>query len=495
MRKRSRRKVRRMTHTHEGISAPGVRKQLEQVRGNRRPSASETSRGSFPETSRQRCASVGRGVGRWVLFFSSWRLRGLGPIMASSSSKGTGQGGAMPESLDREAPARFLMLKGVLPSGLIKEASIKAVRRFRPLADGGGEFLKWELRRVFPAVGYVESKSMKNKDWEKAQGPLWEANFGHCKWKSNDHFGRAARAKTSSISAEQESWLSSPALLHNFCFWQQYRHGEGCKNMVECVGRWFLESTVLPTLKVNVQVLSADYKDVTCGRRNLVMPECNCVLEYRAELLKAANVPFHAQLWHAMSTMYKMGLQKNHECPILCLKLGEVLIFIGNEVDQRYSSWGKDDWMLTREAELHGPKGKRKRMDQDLRSYAVSGSLKQGKHGSPLEAVKAMPGERGNSKSVTDGWLMSEMAALRAQCMIDLGEFPQAISLIFDGVRGGNPGVEWNLWAATELYNQVHLVGGPQEHRCETVSRRLRTGCGLEVAFGKVKGPQRSFCF
>ena len=105
--------------------------------------------------------------------------------------------------------------------------------------DDDASQLKWELRRVLPACGYIEkSRDTSVKNVVKGQIGSWTHMWQSCGLEVDETFGRSrasrcqlARQMDNSAAAggcqEQDYWVSTQGLLAMLNWWTLYRRGEG----------------------------------------------------------------------------------------------------------------------------------------------------------------------------------------------------------------------------------------------------------------------------
>lgn len=101
---------------------------------------------------------------------------------------------------------------------------------------------------------------------------------------------------------------------------------------------------------------------------------------------------------------------------------------------------------------------KKRRVDPHLQQWVVQESVQSGQHTTSMEANKSL--DRPAARSTLSDWKAKELNYMRCGMHVDFRD-AEAVSLIYDGIRFGNPSEEYICAAVTDLARDRHAVLPP----------------------------------
>lgn len=136
--------------------------------------------------------------------------------------------------------------------------------------------LRWELRRIFPSVGYELTRQQQVKHLVKQQYTKWEAVWTVFSMDIGSTFGRSMHSLRSNklsdlMECEQEFWVKGTGLCQLLLFWFEHRKSPHHQNLALCVLTLWLEKTLLPDeiLAMEVHVWQAAICEQCAEGRNI----------------------------------------------------------------------------------------------------------------------------------------------------------------------------------------------------------------------------------
>lgn len=337
----------------------------------------------------------------------------------------------------------FLRINGRLPTGQPCHVRLKA---WSPEA---GAPLKWEIRRLRDAAGYASCDSFQLHHLVKEQRAKWRGFLQDFGLPESSHYGasmcnlsRGSSDAAAAHNAEQEFWFSTSALLACLAHWSHHRKEVSDKARCDWVGLRVLdacmgEDTSIDTSGIPPELLQACTKEPIDQNG-----KCRCA-QFDLASAKGMGTPcYFERLWYQMRLLFKYKA-----CPTLGKFLGMKLLEVSGVVDGQVDTWGDFDWTTRAAARMEGDK-KRRRTDPRLRDFVVRAAPQRGDHQTPASVNKSLSSPA-SASSVSD-CKAKELSALRASMHLTFNK-STCVSLIFDGIRFGNPSKEYLVNAVSDL--------------------------------------------
>lgn len=305
------------------------------------------------------------------------------------------------------------------------------------VADDAGATLRWEVRRIFPSIGFVERnrhtapRAILDRDLTQ-----WQARWFLFGWIVPECFGRSQHALRCAGAgldglqeAEQEAWVSTRALLAVLFHYMQARRAMAARSLVRCVTQLFLESCcTLPFLQgLDLRTIAPVHRGL-CAE-SVVGGLCGCAHAW----LDSNRIIDANDAW-ATAVSVLLDLQALAHCNTLQSHMGKLLSLLGRHINETVDSWGNADLVQWDHAELHGPL-KRRRLDPHLRSQVAEATNSHSIGVGCVQALRAL-GRMTHSQQafVEEQGLCHMMAATHLAC-----QTKSTISSCFDASRVGVP--------------------------------------------------------
>lgn len=324
------------------------------------------------------------------------------------------------------------------------------------LEDGGP--LRWELRRLKDAAGYDErSRNSAVGVLFKDQSPKWKIWMRQLDFVDSQHCGKsatsAARGSADAddlASADANYWISTVGMLALLAYWSGSRREVAQRERAEKLGSMLLDRTAAEANNFDMRMVGEDVFEL-CHKGAAEGSMCDCFWRFKG---RNANVgwPQHVRLWDDL-----VGLFRARECEAIAKHLGAKLWELAGVIDGGFASWGDLHWHAAAAAELRACP-KRRRIDPHLRMWITQASVSAARFSTPGQAGKAL----GVPPSTCGDWRESDLASLRSAMHLALHDV-QAVSLIFDGIRLGNPSKEYVVSCISELRSNISSVLPPQD--------------------------------
>jgi hypothetical protein len=337
-----------------------------------------------------------------------------------------------------------------------------------------GQLVRWELKRILPSVGYMETGQNNIKDMVKDQLPTWTAWWTLCGLGS-EHFGKsrnslkhAGASMASMLDAEQEYWVSTKALLVLMVHWPRFRKNMSDKSKSSLVGISFLKK-VCPRdalLALELGVVDPGWLG-SCLQQERYAGKCRCVSEWlgRQEQVQADTA--HTGFFQVCCAMAKLG-----HCSTIMLHLGSLLSTVGDHIDGSKATWSSGTLADAIQASIAvgGSGNKKRRVDPHLKEQVASIASGTIAGSNPIQAMVGLGAA--TSKDLAH-WQETRLAQLQASAHLTCKAAPLVISSAFDGARIGTPSSEVLVHVIQTLAGKSIVlppaVLGPPE--CDTKRR------------------------
>lgn len=319
-----------------------------------------------------------------------------------------------------------------------------------------GDPLMWEMRRVCPSMRFTVDRTPLHRIIKK-QLPKWRALWEDMGWEDKDVFGMSGRSMIGGakgaqelLGLQQEFWVSTAGLLAVLVDGATARKAVGDREFLVWLGRLFLEKTGPQEGQGVAMMIAADAAE-QCHKEPRQEGHCICVQRF---LTQECDEVGHFQF----STWDKLLLVAKHKgCKAICLSFGRALADLAGAIDHRASVWGVFEWVQTKDAQIQGPK-RRRRMDHHLRTFITHRGVFGDRHKNSAEAARSVPGAPVNVFRLQE----KELAIMRAGMLLGFADV-SSLHLCWDGVRLGNPAKEFLLGAVSDPAKNLHAVLPPQD--------------------------------
>ena len=308
-------------------------------------------------------------------------------------------------------------------------------------ADDARADLRWELRRVLPTVGYLEtSKNTRLCIVAAAQESRWRGWMSAIGLDPEEHWGRSThslakrrRSFHELVQAEESFWMSTEGLLLCLSCWVTFRKHIRSQLLVRLVLQTFLRATC------DVDVLRrVDFKAVpedlltACQNVQLVGRGCFCWREWHKRVVNFGGEDVCAILSEALYT-----LAVHMSCPLCTRFFGRLVHTIACHIQERADEWHERD--LKDNASciwLEGPAGnKRRRVDPWVREAVVAAT---NVHSSSQGSGALIRADSVLSTTVLDKWAIGWLAQMQTQCHL-AAKRSMVFSSAFDASYIGEP--------------------------------------------------------
>eukprot|EP00971_Amphidinium_carterae_P251957 5002568-Amphidinium_carterae.1 len=298
--------------------------------------------------------------------------------------------------------------------------------------------LRWELRRVLPAVGFDE------KGWKQLKTHVatnWKKWTTACELVGlpSTSLGLSLKAlRSQGASAEQlseasqEHVCSTAALLVLCLHWVDFRRQHLHKSMARALLHGFLAGTLPAHSQVAVMVARPPH---TCRGSCEVEPSdqgyCACLEGIRDDMLQhSENIPDLPSL--VATALLTLGTKWT--CKAIRVWIGVIVCAVATDVDSSWHTWGRTSWQKTGEAAVDG-KRKQRRISSQLRKF-VADQAYSSRASSMNQAENLL--ERGYT-GFASKTVMAEMAGVRTTLHLRAQEIEPVWSLSIDAARLGKP--------------------------------------------------------
>ena len=330
----------------------------------------------------------------------------------------------------------LLHLSAVLSDG----QQVKSAWKAHQPPGHADECLRWELRRIVPACGFLKKTNrglwrVLADNWAKWQGLLLSVGLQH-----DLHMGRSRHALMLSktipeealLDAEQESWISTTGLLCILVLWPATRRSLHDKEQVKCVSKAFLSEVLLPEQACHHAAWAVpEACSHHCQQGVVIDGLCECLQQARiwCESASAEDTCPQRLVWNRLDALANVVY-----CPAAKALLREVAEQLATCIAESAPCWGDFDWHRSQHAIMHGP-SKKRRVDFHVKQYVVTDALQSAKHKTSMQAVGALSH---TSKSSGCKWKSAEMSAYRASSQLTFRS-GLTLSIAVDATRLGRP--------------------------------------------------------
>jgi len=357
----------------------------------------------------------------------------------------------------------------LLPDGGTDRFALKAWP-----APGHGESLRWELRRLFPLVGYkCSSHRTKVCNRIREQVGHWKAFKESYGWPTEEIVGQSWHSvvcgpdQQSGLrgTEEQEYWVETRMLLGLILFWQGYRKLPCERARCQVAATTVLQMTCLPEQLEEFPGLVLSDEDRALCRRGCADDEaeqCLCVEAYfEACARRDANDCRHTHLWTVLASSQPWAA-----CRTVASLVSKNLEFFAGLVDENFERWQHQDFLKSIGLVLVTRSGKRRRMDPHAKESAIERSLQDGRADKASTLVKALDLGCARASQV---WMEEALAFLQTESRLSF-RTPRIVSLTVDAAKVGKPAKEILVGCQYMWPNDINIVLPPQALRSvETV--------------------------
>ena len=302
--------------------------------------------------------------------------------------------------------------------------------------------LKWELRRVFPSMGYIaHSRHSQFHCQARELFPHIRSWLEICGLASREHVGKSRHAlvqRREDIgaidSAEENFWISSAGLVATIARLYHHRRSLDAKGQIAGVA-----THILGILVDRYAVLAMPWHDVLpehtsrCSVAPVREDRCACLLAWLEEGHVVVRTAPACSVWRLLSS-----LAKATHCHALQLHFGRLASVLADAIDGNVQSWGRQDLARQEGVDMMGLSGrKRRRTDPHVRALAgcaAAGSA----DASRLRALGATQGEqlaRAHERNLCEMQAANHLTFAR----------PGVMASAFDAARIGMPSVDMML--------------------------------------------------
>ena len=260
-----------------------------------------------------------------------------------------------------------------------------SVAKFDFLAIRRGDTLRWELRRVLPAVGYPETPDKRKTQltfvWKRLLdavsplGALLELEVED-RWGPSEHSARCMKgARPHPSRCEQNHWLDTEFLIMILVWLPIYVKNPEQRKVVVVVLRLFLEKVLneqgFPEFQFH-QIEEMKEFECDCVDRNETN-EC-ALLDRVLEQFSAVTGDLQGMSSAARVTSGMQVLIEHMSCSKVRLWLQCVISTLAGAVEGLVEEWA-DTAKFDTEHLLMGPNGKRRRICRAFKEHAVQHAL------------------------------------------------------------------------------------------------------------------------
>ena len=321
--------------------------------------------------------------------------------------------------------------------------------------------LRWSLDRVRQACGFsYKSKWTACCYLARYQWETWNTALQMLRWDQDLVFGKplhSARQKgfVPDPEMEEEFWVKTCFMLAMVLMWSTQKGKSPAKRaLAENVLRAALRRTMPAEFRF-LEVPDASSFDYDCHLQPADGGHCAHIVDYTSKWGQdVAGVDHVEVLVQRLLYLWR----SRDECPGVAQHLSDMLVDLGDSIDDRVHAWGDTEWVKSEDA-VQFARHENRRPCRHVREFQTAEALRTCE-ATTLQAARGLvPGLReGQARRAIE----SEMAALRGTHMLAFHN-PEVISLAWDGGNFSNPGKEMLVTSITEQRRRVHGSLLPQE--------------------------------
>ena len=253
-------------------------------------------------------------------------------------------------------------------TGMRSEVSIRFIWKAWQIEGGS---LRWELRRVFPSIGWEETVQTQLHKRVQQNLPAWRELWRALGMEESQHFGRSshslqqqARRQGAEIEAEagaeREFWCSTAGVLSILLHGSVSRRSAADKMLVSDVFQLLLEHTVRRESLATFFEMQATAAMIASCSQPQIEGVCLCLHAFRSELTGVVST--REACWHMLKIARRM------DCPAIMQWGGSQLMELATLIDDGVSEWHGQDVLHL--AHLQSFRGNRRRADAHVRARA-----------------------------------------------------------------------------------------------------------------------------
>ena len=303
--------------------------------------------------------------------------------------------------------------------------------------------VRWELKRVLPSVGYIETGADKLKDTVKHQLLTWAAWWTLC-GQGVEHFGKSRNSLKHSgagmgalLEAESGYWVTTLTLLVLLAHWPRFRRNQVDKARSAAVGVSFPRKVCSrgALLAAQLGVVGPGCL-AACVQQERYGGKCSCVSEWLGsqERVRAGNA--HTGLLAICIAMSKLA-----HCSAVMLHVGTLLAGVAASIDDSKATWCSGTLADAIQASMAvgNSSKKKRRVDPHLKEQVASLASGAIAGSSPIQA---MVGLGAATRKDLARWQEARTGQLQASVHLTCAAAPCVISFAFDASRIGTPSSE-----------------------------------------------------
>ena len=307
--------------------------------------------------------------------------------------------------------------------------------------------LRWELKRILPAAGYVtRSRGTRVCVIFGKHVQLWDTMFEGFGWDVSSCRGSSQRSLPSKKktdteeetlqTSEQEYWVDTKSLIALLLHWSCSRKRADQRQLADLLGSCFLRACAGVDACVCVSVADLSEEQVSvCNLGRDSAASCICMEGYNTKLAELDTSGAPQQLsWQMMCLLRDIIC-----CPCARNVLSDVIEKLALSVDTMRGQWAADDLLKCRSIVHYNGRGKRTRTDPHMKQIVTDTALEQ--YLNPTPQACAVSNKVG-SRRTGSRWAEQAMADQIAACHLSY-ESPGIMSYAFDAAKMGNPGVDY----------------------------------------------------
>ena len=354
--------------------------------------------------------------------------------------------------------------------------------------------MRWELRRLLPSLGYVwKSSTTKVSDTVRDQRPHWLAWWFSAGLDVATSFGQSAKSIASTpgsnmhdlVEAEQEFWVSTPAMLTCLSHWPHHRRQvddrKGCRTVFLMALERMIPTDVI--LQGGLPKLGAAAR-AACHVEPVLAGTCACVQAWEADA-QASMCGSHARAAELLCSLAQMS-----HCQACQQHLGWCCSYLAAAADARYLVWGEPISLADDAAWMPGLSGKkRRRSDPHARGEACASTASS----SVGPAAVAIGANKATSSQVSR-WRGQHLCTLQASSHLAF-QTPCVLSSALDATRLGQPAVEMLLHMVVRLPTGGTTVLPPAATSLATVGTDRFWFCDRQLETPYRQNRQIGVCF
>lgn len=323
----------------------------------------------------------------------------------------------------------------------IVDAGLQVAFKLKAWQDDSTGQLRWELRRILPACGYIwRNKWTRVCDYIKELLPTWTIWWSLAGLESESCFGKSCQSVAATegssfqdfAAAEQEFWCSTPALLTCLAHLCHHRRAADDKALCKGVLRSLLERTC--PLGALLETGLSDMAEATkaeCDTEPKVHGSCPCAQNWQQGLVGVQLVS-HSSCVDALVNLARLA-----HCKACMKHLGMMSEAIAQIIGERWLEWGTPISLVVGGVWLPGLSGKKRRRSDAHARMQVAQAPSSSSRGPAAAAL---------STSTADGrqiarWREQLMCGAQAAAHLAF-KTPAILSTALDATRLGQPAVD-----------------------------------------------------